>query len=209
MFLITALLASGVLIWALLRTPWRRLKDSSAQHVLFGACVATLMLWTLRIDFGSGLALHFLGITTLTLMFGWPLALVAGAIVTVASPLADLSAWTNLPGVFVSQCAIPVAVTWQIYRVSLRRMPHNFFVYIFICAFSGGALAMTAATLAQVLLWSPGAGDGLEQAAVLTRFLPLYAYPEAFLNGLVMTGLVVTRPHWVMSFDDAVYLHGK
>ena len=109
MFLITAPFASGVLIWALLRTPWRRLKDSSAQHVLFGACVATLMLWTLQIDFGSGLALHFLGITTLTLMFGWPLALVAGAIVTVASPLADLSTWTNLPGVFVSQCATHAA----------------------------------------------------------------------------------------------------
>ena len=69
--------AIPVLAAALLRSPWRALAHDSAQHVFFGACVAMLMLWTMQVDFGSGLTLHLLGITTVTLMFGWPLALVA------------------------------------------------------------------------------------------------------------------------------------
>lgn len=206
---VTLTLAIPVLIAALLRSPWRALAHGRAQHVFFGACVATLLLWTMQVDFGSGLTLHLLGITTVTLMFGWPLALVAGAIVTLGSPLAGLAEWNQTAAVFLSQCAVPVAISWQIYRLSLRRLPHNFFIYIFICAFLGAALAIVAATLAQFLLWRLDGGAGGAEAAALTRFLPLYAYPEAFINGFVMTGLVVARPHWVVSFDDAIYLHGK
>lgn len=209
MSLVTLTLAIPVLAAALLRSPWRALAHDSAQHVFFGACVAMLMLWTMQVDFGSGLTLHLLGITTVTLMFGWPLALVAGAIVTLGSPLAGLAAWDQTAAVFLSQCAVPVAISWQIYRLSLRRLPHNFFIYIFICAFLGAGLAIGAATFAQFLLWRLDGGVSGPETAALTRFLPLYAYPEAFINGFVMTGLVVARPHWVASFDDSIYLHGK
>jgi uncharacterized membrane protein len=36
--------------------------------------------------------------------------------------------------------------------------------------------------------------------------LPLMMFPEAFVNGLVVTGLVVFKPTWIPSFDDEVYL---
>ncbi len=205
---ITAILSGSVLVAALLRSPWRSLAPGPAQHVFFGACVAILMLWTMRVDFGSGLTLHLLGITTVTLMFGWPLALVAGAIVTLGSPLAGLAEWSQTAAIFLSQCAVPVAISWQIYRLSQRRLPHNFFIYIFICAFLGAALAIGAATFTQFLLWRLDGGVSGPETSASPCFFPML-YPEAFINGFVMTGLVVARPHWVASFDDAIYLHGK
>ena len=36
--------------------------------------------------------------------------------------------------------------------------------------------------------------------------LPLMMFPEAFINGLIVTGLVVFKPTWISSFDDNLYL---
>ncbi len=209
MLWLTAIVALAILLFALLRAPWRSLSSSSAQHVFFGACVCTLVLWTLRIDLAPGLALHFIGITTLTLMFGWQLALVAAAIVATGATIAGFGEWAGLAGVFLAKCVVPAALSWSIFRASQKYLPHNFFIYIFVCAFFGAALAITAAMTAQLFLLDMSGSAEAAQTAALTRFLPLYAYPEAFLNGFVMTGMVVTRPHWVSSFDDAVYLRGK
>ena len=40
-------------------------------------------------------------------------------------------------------------------------------------------------------------------------FFPLMFFPEGMLNGWIMTVLVAFRPHWVSSFDDRLYIHGK
>ena len=39
--------------------------------------------------------------------------------------------------------------------------------------------------------------------------LPLMMFPEAFVNGALMTIRVAYRPQWVASFRDQHYLHGK
>lgn len=208
--LVTTAIAAAALIWALRWAPWRRFADSSFQHVFLGGCVAVLLLWALRVPVGPGIDIHLLGITTLTLMFGWQFATVAAAAICMSLPLAGQAAWPELPATFLAEGVVPVVVTWAIYRFSLRRLPHNIFVYIFVCAFFGAALASAAAALSQALLEGlGGTGDGAEAALDALKVLPLYAFPEAFINGFVMTGLVVTRPQWVASFDDAVYLHGK
>ena len=38
---------------------------------------------------------------------------------------------------------------------------------------------------------------------------PLMFFPEAVLNGMLMSILVAMRPQWVSSFDDRHYLDGK
>ncbi|MES9883092.1 MAG: hypothetical protein ABW185_19685 [Sedimenticola sp.] len=40
----------------------------------------------------------------------------------------------------------------------------------------------------------------LEQGVM--AFFPLMFMPEAFLNGWVITVMVLYRPHWVYSFSD-------
>ena len=37
----------------------------------------------------------------------------------------------------------------------------------------------------------------------------LLLFPEAFITGTLITLFVVFRPHWVISFDDRRYLHGR
>ena len=38
---------------------------------------------------------------------------------------------------------------------------------------------------------------------------PLYGFPEAFINGMIITALVVYRQEWVMTFDYSRYVDGK
>ena len=38
-------------------------------------------------------------------------------------------------------------------------------------------------------------------------FIIVMLFPEGFLNGMLMTILVVYRPEWVSSFDDREYLN--
>jgi len=42
-----------------------------------------------------------------------------------------------------------------------------------------------------------------------SAFIFIMLFPEAFINGLIMTVLVAYRPTWVSSFSDQYYLKGK
>jgi len=47
---------------------------------------------------------------------------------------------------------------------------------------------------------------------LLEEYLPFYlliAWAKAFATGMMMTLMVVYKPEWVATFDDARYLHGK
>lgn len=46
-------------------------------------------------------------------------------------------------------------------------------------------------------------------AACWASPLPLVMFPEVFVNGGLMTLLVVYRPEWVSSFLEWHYLEGK
>ncbi|MCE6981678.1 hypothetical protein EI534_30890, partial [Pseudomonas frederiksbergensis] len=68
-----------VLIWAVARTRWLELfADSRRQHLLFGTVFALFALWLGRRDFDTGVSYHFIGMTAVTLLLDWPLAIVGG-----------------------------------------------------------------------------------------------------------------------------------
>lgn len=201
--------ALAVLAVAMLGVPWDRFRDTGFQHVFFGCCVATLFVWILRVGVVPALPIHLLCLTTVTLMFGWPLAIVAAAVLTIGIRLAGIEDWAALPGEFLALGVIPVAVSWQTFRMSRRYLPHNPFVYIFVCAFFGAAAAIVAGIMFNSVLLS---GSGLVTRREIydgyLSMLPLVVFPEAFINGMIITGLIVYRPEWVASFDDRVYLRG-
>ena len=203
-------IAVAVLGAALARVPWQRFRKPAFQHLFLGACVAVLFLWRVRIGIVPGLPIHLLCLTTLTLMFGVPLAVIAGAILTAATCLMGFAVWPAWPGQFLAFGAVPVVVTWLVLAASRRFLPPNLFIYIFVCAFFGAAASMFAAMAVNSLLLL-----GLDQVAFdkLTReylsIAPLMMFPEAFINGLIVTVLVVFKPGWIPSFDDEVYLNGQ
>ena len=70
---------------------------------------------------------------------------------------------------------------------------------------SGRTLAgSTAATLV-----AQGGHTFGELNQTLIPFFPLMFLPEAFLNGWIITILVLYKPTWVSSFSDRHYLEGK
>lgn len=204
-----SIVAVAASLLALARAPWRQFRDTGFQHVFLGACVAVFFIWQLRVGLVPAVPMHFLCLTTLTLMFGAPLAIIAAMILTGAMCITGVEAWQSWPGSFLALGVVPILVTWTVLRASRRFLPPNPFIYIFVGAFFGAAAAMLAAMAVNSLLLL-GLGeislDQLRQSYL--SVLPLMMFPEAFINGLIVTGLVVFKPAWIPSFDDDVYLKG-
>jgi len=194
---------------ALWRAPWWWLRQPGSVHVLGGATVILLMLWQLRAGIGGGPWLHLLGATALTLMFSWQLALLAIAVLLAASLLRGHGDLATLGLNFCVMGALPVVLSFRIARVVERRLAPNFFVYVFVSAFLGGALVVACVAAAGALV---AIGSGVAAAHVLGNYLPssvLIVFPEAFATGACLTLAVVYRPQWVVSFDDRRYLDGR
>lgn len=202
--LVAALLC---LLVAIRYAPWRRLAVRDLQHVYLGAMVVVLLLWSMRAGLSIGLAIHLLGMTALTLMWGWALALVAAAGVCLGLLLAGIEDLSLIGLEYLCAGMVPVLVSWLVFRQTERRLPNHLFVYLFVTVFAGAALATVAGSLLRaVLLGLTGVHDQARLIQEYLALLPLFALPEALLNGFIMTLLVVYRPHWVLTFDDRRYL---
>jgi uncharacterized membrane protein len=203
-----AALALGGLFLAR-RCAWRMLADRDNLNVFLGATVAVLGLWLIKTGIKPGLHFHMLGATALTLMFRPGFALLALALVTLAVTLLS-GEYNALPANILIMGAVPVAVSWGIFRLADRRFINHLFVYIFVNAFFGAALAITAVGLASTAF--AAATGAYPLAYLLDEYLPYYllmAWAEAFATGMLVTLMVVYKPQWVATFDDRRYLLNK
>lgn len=198
------------LIWALRSAYWKRLVDAQQLNAFLGACVALMLVWSLRAEVAEGFNWHLLGMVSVTLMFGWSLAVIGGSLSLLAVCLAGLSDWSGFLPSAVLQIIVPASLTQLMLMLARRYLPKHFFIYVFINAFLTGGLSAIAVAYATVgLVWLTGSYNlqSLEQTYLL--FLPLMFFPEAFVNGLMMSVLVAYRPEWVGSFRDEEYIDGK
>ncbi|MFQ2463197.1 energy-coupling factor ABC transporter permease [Aeromonas caviae] len=177
------------------------------QHLCLGGAIVLVPLWTLRAGLHEGLEIHFLGLTSLTLLLGWRLALLAPCLTLLllayfgVIPIADIG-WQALIGV-----ALPVATSWLLFLGSWAWLPRHLFVYLFVAAFLGGVLSISAKVIASALLMGvSGTYSWHTISADYLSIWPLLLFPEALLNGMTMTLLAVYRPHWVNTFFDREYL---
>ena len=205
---------AALLIWLLLltfslrRTLWQLLHDNPLyQHLLLGSAIALIPLWTLRAGLHDGLEVQFLGLPPLTLLLGWRLALLAPCLTLLVldyfgvTNLADFG-WQALVGI-----ALPVASSWLLFLASWAWLPRHLFVYIFVAAFLGGALAISVKVVASALLM--GISGSYPWHTITADYLsiwPLLLFPEALRNGMAMTVLAIYRPHWGNTFFDRTYL---
>ncbi|MCG8426499.1 MAG: energy-coupling factor ABC transporter permease [Chromatiales bacterium] len=190
--------------------PWRRVLFSKLLHVFLGSCVALVVLWSIKAQINGDLTFHLLGVTALTLMCGWSFAVIGSAIALVGVTLNAGSGWEMFPVNAMLLGVIPITLT-QVTLVVIRSLlPKNFFVYVLVNAFlTAGLTAMLVGYLAAGLLVWSGSYSLAELSDTIMPFFPLMFMPEAFLNGWIMTVMVVYRPHWVYSFSDELYIKGK
>jgi uncharacterized membrane protein len=197
-----------LLCWAIWRAPWVELcSDLRRQHLLGGTALALFVLWLVRRDFDSGLSYHFIGMTAVTLLLDWPLAMLVGLIAQLgllALGRQDLAA-LGVNGVLL--VVIPVWVTEACAHWVERKQPRNLFVYIFCSGFFAAALsALLCIGSAFVLLWVDGLFPMPPWLEDFIGYLWLVIFPEAFINGMLVTALVVFYPDWLETFNRTRYL---
>ena len=196
--------------WVLYQAPWHELRKEARLHQLLGACVLLLGIWSIKSGIKPGLDFRLLGATAMTLMFGPRLALFGLTLVLAGVTLAGMSGLASFAANALIMAVVPVLLSHAIYRLTDSKLPNNFFVYIFLNGFFGGGLAAYAAGLATTLLM--GASGTYSFDYLLSNYLPyfiLLSWSEALLTGMAMSLLVVFRPDWVSTFDDARYIRHK
>ena len=189
---------------------WRRLADKDQLNVFLGAVVCLLLMWTLRTEVQPGFAWHLSGMVALTLMFGWSLAIMAGSLALFATTIFGLNDWAGLVPSALVFIVLPASLTQLILGLARAYLPKHYFVYVFINAFlAGGLISVLTAIVATALLLSADAYSLQQLSDSYLLFLPLMFFPEAVLNGWLISIMVGFKPHWVGSFRDEEYLHGK
>jgi len=201
--------AAGVaLAFALFRAPWSAwLADSERQWVWFGSMALLLVVWAMKAGITPGLSVRFLLMTALTLMHGWHLAVVAGALVLAVLSYLGMAEWSLYGPNLLCMAVVPALFTAWFHEQVHARLPHNYFIYFFITTFLGAALAFNLAGLVRVaLMAASGTLAATHAGPEYFAILPLMSFGEAVVNGTIIGMAVVYRPKWVMSFDDRLYL---
>jgi len=202
-----AILYALLLCLALLTAPWSKVRDSDALHVYVSAIVMVTTLWILRGEIQAGLGFHLLGMTLLCLMFEWQFALFAASLVILFTTWRGPAGWESLGINALLMGALPILFTRVFLYVAQRRLPHNFFIYIFVNAFLAGALSILLTGISSAFLQAMA--DVPHQGRIGNDFLqvlPMLMFGEGFLNGATMALLVAYRPQWVATFHDRWYL---
>jgi uncharacterized membrane protein len=205
-----ALIYAWALIAALRMAPWRRLRDNEQLHVFLGVVVVLLLLWHMRVDVQPGLWFHLLGVTAVTLMFGWSLSIIAASLALIGVTFNLQMGWDGFVLNALLVGVLPATMT-QVLLVLIRwYLPKHFFVYVLVNGFlTAGFVGVISGYIAAWLLVSSGAYSFAELNHTVLPFFPLMFLPEAMLNGWVVAVLVAFRPAWVGSFSDELYLKGK
>ncbi|KAA0874644.1 energy-coupling factor ABC transporter permease [Nitrincola tapanii] len=197
-----------LLTWIVTRLPWSvLLRERTIQHLMFGSVAALVLLWQMKASVAEGLTIHFLGMTLLTLMFGWDLAILLGSLALLIAYLFAAGGVDALAIQMITLVVVPVLVSYGILRWVEAKLPRNFFIYLFACAFFGAGFAVAASGLAlAALLWVNQVYSWSEIYHNYAMYLPLIMFPEGLLNGIIMTGMMVFHPDWIRTFDARAYI---
>ncbi|OUD14083.1 energy-coupling factor ABC transporter permease [Thioflexithrix psekupsensis] len=203
------LLYLPILLWAIWQAPWARLRDACDAHVWLGSCVVLWLAWRLSAGITPGMEFHLLLMTTVTLMFGLPFAILSASVAQLTLVLEGAASLYGYPLTVLINGVVPALITYVIYWLAYWWFPRHFFIYIYITAFVGAAIAMLMNRLLGLSLLLISDTYQLSQLGEQPLFIIVMLFPEAFINGLLMTIFVVYRPQWVSSFNDEQYLRNK
>lgn len=186
------------------------LRNRRWQHIVFGSIVMVSGLWWFRVSIYDGLVMHFLWLTTLTLVLGFRWACIAGALVLLISTIIGHETWVMFGVNGLLGVMLPIVITYAIFSFSFHHMPRHLFVYLFVCAFFPGAITIA------VKMFSLSGYYYLEGLYTwdtiqynYTNMTLLMAFPEAFFNGFSITCLVMYKPDLVYTYHDNFYIKDK
>ena len=206
LWILLLLLCAGA--WRL--ADWQALLSVPARlHLIFGAVLFCLVLWLLSVRVIDGLWLHFLGMTSVTLLLGARFALLVGTAALTLLTLLLEESWPGLSPAWLLTVAIPVAVSRALVHALRKLKSRNLFIYLLGAGFGGGLLSVLATAAAALpLLWLIGQEVWVRSALENWPLIALMLFPEGFINGMLVTTLTVFYPQIMKTFDDRHYLDG-
>ncbi|WP_293749827.1 energy-coupling factor ABC transporter permease [uncultured Paraglaciecola sp.] len=185
----------------------RLISDKKCQHLVFGSAALVFLLWMFRTGIYDGLTVHFLWLSALPLLLGFRWAIFSASLALIGVTLFGKESVEMLGVNFLLGVLAPISLTYGFYSLTFHKLPRHLFIYIFLCAFIPGAMAIGLKMLALsgyfyldgVYSWQVIADNYL----VLTT---LMLFPEAMFNGMTITLLIIYKPEWVYTFYDKLYL---
>lgn len=199
---------AALMIMVLIRAPWAQLAAlGQRQHAWYGAILGLAFFWMLQVNVRDILAFHPLAITTLTLVFGWHLAVVAGALALLINSVLMSRMGLQFPVELLLNVVLPATVSAGFIYLLERMKVRNVFIFMLGGGFVGAMLSLVAVLCCSALLFSVLKAEA--QWAMLAQYAHLYAlmlFPEGFINGAMTSVLTIFYPHLVRSYDDDSYL---
>ncbi|MBT1445771.1 hypothetical protein KJI95_14755 [Shewanella sp. JM162201] len=200
-----------LLLWLWLIWPSQQLKQLLGQksvQLRVTLSLAVIMgLWLFNASIHGMLQLHFLGLIVLMLMFSWRLASVLALLPTAFYCLLVLKDPLLVGAYGLMGVCLPLFIAFVVQNRCYYLLPKNPFVLIFVSGFVNAGLSqLTHEGLWGLWLW----GSGLVSVDVLWHsywsLSILMMFPEALLNGMAVTLLLVYRPEWLADYSDRDYL---
>jgi len=183
------------------------LSDKKCQHLVFGSAASVFMLWMFQTGIYDGLSVHFLWLSALPLLLGFRWAIFSATLALLGVTLFGKESIDMIGVNFLLGVLAPISLTYGIYSLTFHKLPRHIFTYIFLCAFIPGALTIGLKMLA---LSGYFYLDGMYSWYVIKdNYLvlsTLMLFPEATLNGMTITLLIIYKPEWVYTFYDKLYL---
>ncbi len=187
---------------------WPKLKlEKPFQHIVWATLILLVILWSTHASVKEGLKIHFLALTTLTMMYGWRMAF----LITIPAMLANH--WIQgislllLPSSLLLSSLLPILISYLVFLLSYHYLPRNIFTFIFVAGFFNGAITGSLHLLINSFyhLFS-GHYDWETIQHNYFIFVPLLAFPEGLLNGMSLAVLSVFKPEWLRVFTDRAYI---
>nr|WP_245688384.1 energy-coupling factor ABC transporter permease [Vibrio sonorensis] len=178
------------------------------QHLTFAVLLSLFFLWSAQAGVKEGLNIHFLALTTLTLMYGWRVAYLLSMLVSLLLCAAGKLDWQLLPEYILISCLLPILISYGVFLLSYRHLPRNIFVFIFVAGFfNGGITGSLHLLISGSYLAFQDVHDWQTIYDNYLIFVPLLAFPEGLLNGMSMAMFAVFKPEWIRYFSDRDYIY--
>lgn len=201
-------IATMVLLPCIRYAEWRAMRQVPLrQHLLFASLLFLVVLWMISVRVFDGLWLHFMGVTTVTLLVGLRFTLLLGALASCAYALLIDQPLTASAPAWLITVLIPALLSRLLVFWLRKRPQNNLFVYLLGAGFGGGALSALGLAAGGLLLLELS-GDHTRVMAALESWpmITLVMFPEGFINGMVLSVIVVLNPEAVKTFDSDKYM---
>ncbi|HHF0481691.1 TPA: energy-coupling factor ABC transporter permease [Vibrio antiquarius] len=206
-----------VILWIVLayclpdweKVVWPKLeKEKAFQHLVFATLFFFSILWVTQAGVKEGLQIHFLALTTLTMMYGWRMAFLISIPAMLVNHLLHDVSLLQLPTSLVLSALLPIFISYLVFLLSYHYLPRNIFVFIFVAGFFNGAITGSLHLLINSFYHlSVGHYDWETIQHNYFIFVPLLAFPEGLLNGMSLAVLTVFKPEWLRVFSDRDYIY--